>query len=103
MSFFFAPTYPQEERTCDATDILRHAQEFCEVFQSVSRCDQDSSGMSNNLIDQFFMHRDTLDGIIKYSFWTDEEKDRPYLLSMSMVLWSTPVVGQALVQPAVQV
>jgi hypothetical protein len=37
------------------------------------------------------------------SFWTDEEKDGPCSLSMSMGSWSTPVVGPALVRPAVQV
>ena len=59
--------------------------------------------MPNNLVNQFFMHCDGLDRIMDDSFWTDKEKDGPCSLLMSMVSWSTPVVGPALVRPAVQV
>ena len=73
------------------------------MLQSVSRYDQDSSSMLNNLVNQFFMYCDALDGIMEDSFGADEDKDEPCSLSMSKVSWSTPVVGLAPVRPAVQV
>jgi len=57
------------------------------VFQSVSRYDQDSSSVPNNLINQFFMYCDALDGIMEDSFGADEDKDEPCSLSMSTVSW----------------